>query len=145
MGKINLEFRKEIIKAIPEILKCYQCGTCVSSCPTEKYGGSYSPRRKILSASYGEKKILATELWNCVTCNTCNERCPQEVNPYGVLVKLKNLAYRFGLIDESYAKTRNNVLETGRAIPVTAGTSRRRKDLGLKELRPIKLRRLIKK
>ena len=95
MNNINFRLRNELIKEIPELLKCFQCGTCVSSCLAERYGKAYSPRKKILAALYGEKQILDKELWRCLTCNNCNERCPQEVNPYDVLVKLKKLNAEF--------------------------------------------------
>ena len=138
MTDINFEIREEIVKEIPEILKCYQCGTCVSSCLAERYGKAYSPRRKILMANYGSKDILAKELWRCVTCNNCNERCPQEVNPYDVLIKLKNYAIKKGLIDEQeYKEIEERVMETGRAMPVTDRTKRIREELGLEELKQL--------
>ncbi|MBU0756520.1 MAG: 4Fe-4S dicluster domain-containing protein [Nanoarchaeota archaeon] len=138
MTEINLELRKELVKEIPELLKCFQCGTCVSSCLAEKYSGSYSPRRKILMACYGQKDIIAKELWRCVTCNSCNERCPQEVNPYDVLIKLKNYALKHGLVeDEALQATEKLVRKTGRAMPVNERTQRMRQELGLEELKPI--------
>jgi heterodisulfide reductase subunit C len=134
MNKINLELRKELIKEIPEILNCFQCGTCVASCPAEKYGEAFSPRRKILAALYGDKKILTEELWKCVTCNSCNERCPQEVNPYEVLIKLKNYAIKHDLVDESLKEQEKLVKQTGFALPITERVNNQREKYGLKKI-----------
>ena len=141
---IDFETRNKLIKEIPELLRCFQCGTCVSSCPAEKYGKSYSPRRKILAALYGNKEILSKELWRCLTCNSCNERCPQDVNPYDVLVKLKNFSYKNKLVDESLSNASKNVIETGKSIPYTERSQQQRKSLSLEEIRIIEeLKKLI--
>ncbi|MBN2422082.1 4Fe-4S dicluster domain-containing protein [Candidatus Woesearchaeota archaeon] len=137
MTQINFELRNELVKEIPELLKCFQCGTCVSSCLAERYGKAYSPRRKILMALYGQKDMLAKELWRCLTCNNCNERCPQEVNPYDVLVKLKNFAVKKGLVDETILQPEKTVTETGRSLPLNERVNNQRKELGLNELKEI--------
>ncbi|MHA1728476.1 MAG: 4Fe-4S dicluster domain-containing protein [Promethearchaeota archaeon] len=145
MALINFKFRRELTQEIPDLLKCYQCGTCVAGCTANKYGGAYSPRQKILAASYGQKDILSEELWKCVACNNCNELCPQEVNPYDVLLKLKNITYRMGLVDESYAGAEELLINTGRILAVSAGTQSRRKRYGLKELKPIEELKILLK
>ncbi len=135
MNDINFELREKLVKEIPELLNCFQCGTCVSSCLAERYGEAYSPRRKILAALYGREKILDDQLWRCVTCNSCNERCPQEVNPYDVLVKLKNYAIKHGLGDESHKETSDRIKKTGFSLPITERDQQKRKELGLPELK----------
>jgi len=143
---IDFETRKQFTSAIPDILKCFQCGTCVSSCTSNRYGDAYSPRLKILAALYGNKSILGEELWKCVTCNNCNQRCPQEVNPFEVLIKMKNMSYKMGLVDESYAVAEKTFASTGRLLPITDGAQTRRKSLGLEEIKPVKeLVTLLKK
>ncbi|MBD3202887.1 4Fe-4S dicluster domain-containing protein [Candidatus Woesearchaeota archaeon] len=139
MNDINFKLRKELTGKIPELLKCFQCGTCVSSCPAEKYGKAFSPRRKILAALYGDEKIINKELWKCVTCNSCNERCPQDVNPYKVLIKLKNYAIKNNLVEESLKDQEQLVKKTGFAIPITDRANRQREKLGLKKLNNIKI------
>jgi heterodisulfide reductase subunit C2 len=142
--EINFELRKELVREIPNILKCFQCGTCVSGCPAEKYGKAYSPRRKILAALYGDKGLLSQELWKCTTCNSCNERCPQGVNPFDVIVKLKNYALKNGLAPAELKKPLASVIETGVSMPVTDRTNRIRADLGLPEIKQKKLGELVK-
>jgi len=143
--KINFALRDLLIKEIPEMLKCYQCGTCVSGCPAEIYGKGYSPRRKILAALYGDKRLFNSELWKCATCNSCNERCPQEVNPYEVLIKLKNFVVRNKLMDEEVKSIRQKVFKTGYSILISERTNMKRKELGLNKIKPKKgLRKLLK-
>ncbi len=114
MSPINFEYRKQLIAEIPDLLKCFQCGTCTAACQANKYGGAYSPRQKILAAQYGNKSIINEELWRCVTCNSCNERCPQEVNPYEILIKLKNIAYRDGSSSRFQIRNHNKGRYCGR-------------------------------
>ncbi|MFH0875755.1 MAG: 4Fe-4S dicluster domain-containing protein [archaeon] len=132
---IDFELRNELIKEIPDILRCFQCGTCVSSCPSEKYGKNYTPRRKILSATYGDKALLSEELFRCLTCHSCNERCPQEVNPYDVLVKLKNFTIKKGFAKES--ESIEQIYSTGSSMQFSERAKEQRKALGLLELKKI--------
>ena len=141
--KLNLSARKELNQEIHELLRCYQCGTCVSSCVANNYGETYSPRQKILAALYGDYSILSKELWNCVTCNTCNQRCPRGVNPFKVLVMLKNIAVRKGIVDKSYSQPKENVLKTGCFLRLTSNSQNKREQLGLPEYKPINLQDLI--
>jgi len=138
MTEINQGLRKRIIDEIPDLLKCFQCGTCVSSCPAKIYSGHFSPREFILQCLHGmQEKVINDDLWRCVSCNSCNERCPQDVNPYEVIVKLKNIAVRESLISaEKHAllvAAFNQVIETGCAYPVSELTKKRREELDLSQ------------
>ncbi|MBN1502843.1 4Fe-4S dicluster domain-containing protein [Candidatus Woesearchaeota archaeon] len=144
MTRINFEFRKKVLEEIPELKKCFQCGTCVSSCYAEKYIGSYSPRKKILGALYGDKEVLSKELWKCATCNACDERCPQGVNPYEVLTKLKNIAVRENICPESFREKSDIIIETGYAFLIDEKVNNNRKALGLKEIKPKESLRFVK-
>jgi len=137
---MNFEARKRIIEEIPELKKCFQCGTCVSSCPAKIYSREFSPRGFILECLHGAQQgILNDNLWKCITCNNCNERCPQDVNPYEVIVKLKNIAIRDKLASEEKVNEAlqafENVKATGIAYPVTELADKKRKELGLKLLK----------
>jgi len=137
---IDFENRSKIIEEIPELKKCFQCGTCVSSCPAKIYSGHFSPREFILECLHGlQKKVLNDDLWRCITCNNCNERCPQDVNPYEVIVKLKNIALREGLTspekrDEAITAF-NHLIDTGCAYPIGDLTKKRREELGLEPVK----------
>jgi heterodisulfide reductase subunit C2 len=150
MADIDAEKRNRMVAEIPDLLKCYQCGTCVSSCPAKIYSGHFSPRELILRSLRGmQEGNLNDDLWRCITCNNCNERCPQDVNPYEVVVKLKNIALREGLVSkertESMTASFNRLIDTGLAYPNTELSAKRRKELGLSELKEIDLSKVAKK
>jgi len=136
----NFELRKEIVEKIPEIMKCFQCGTCVSSCPAKLYSDNFSPREFILeSLRGGQKTIINDHLWKCLTCNRCNERCPQDVNPYEVIIKLKNIAVQNGWMSPEKRSEVidgfNMLIDTGSAYPISELTEKKREELGLKKLK----------
>lgn len=134
MFRIDTEFRKKILKEIPEIKHCFQCGTCVSSCLAARYLGDFNPRIKILSALYGQKDMLNDILFKCSTCNNCNERCPQKVNPFEALVKMKNIAFQLGLLSAEKAGIFNAVANSGFAFEITSFTDRLREQLNLPKI-----------
>jgi heterodisulfide reductase subunit C len=135
MFSIDMEFRRQVLAEVPELTRCFQCGTCVASCLAARYLGDFNPRRKILSVLYGQKDELNDILFNCATCNSCNERCPQDVNPFEVLIKLKNLAVRLGLISAERLATFNQVVATGRGFVITGLTDTTRGRLGLPKVK----------
>jgi heterodisulfide reductase subunit C2 len=134
----------DLTAEIPDLKKCFQCGTCVSSCPAKIYSGHFSPREFILYCMRSmEKRILNDDLWRCITCHSCNERCPQDVNPYEVIVKLKNIALREKLVSQQKAdelmQGYNALLDTGLAYPLNDLTVKRRTELGLAPLKAKKI------
>ncbi len=144
METINNELRKKVIEEIPKLKRCFQCGTCTSSCPATLYSGHFSPREFILECLRGmQDKALGNDLWRCITCNSCNERCPQDVNPYEVIVKLKNIAVRENLITpekkDEVTGAFNHLIETGSAYPLSELTSKKREELGLGPLEQKKI------
>lgn len=125
---------------IPELKKCFQCGTCVSSCPATIFSGHFSPREFILKCLRDmENEIINDDLWRCLTCNNCNERCPQDVNPYEVVVKLKNIAIREGLVtDEKMQQVMDlyeRTMNTGCPYPITDLTKKKREEAGLEPIK----------
>ncbi|OIO63695.1 hypothetical protein AUJ69_00605 [Candidatus Woesearchaeota archaeon CG1_02_47_18] len=134
---INFKLRKQILEEIPEIKKCFQCGSCTSGCLAAKYLGAFSPREKIIRAATGDKQVLSSELWKCASCNNCNERCPQGVNPFEVLLKLKNIAIRMGLAPEELVSKAREVIEQGYIVELNKMVQENRTELGLPELEPV--------
>jgi len=137
---IDFKLRKKIIDEIPKLQRCFQCGTCVSSCPAKIYSGHFSPREFILECLHGlQEKVINDDLWRCLTCHNCNERCPQDVNPYKVIVLLKNIAIREGLVSEEKRNELiaafNHVIETGCAYPQSDLSKQMRSDKGLKPVK----------
>ncbi|MEM4267838.1 MAG: 4Fe-4S dicluster domain-containing protein [Candidatus Woesearchaeota archaeon] len=150
MQSFNYTLREKLIGEIPDLKKCFQCGTCASSCVATKYSKHFNPRQIIQAGVYGfQAKIMNDDLWRCTTCNRCNERCPQDVNPYEVIVKLKNIALRNGLVSEQKSnellRSFNQVIETGLSLSMTEFSQKQRVNLGLREVKPVSTENIIKK
>ena len=145
--KINHEFRREL-GLVPEgdgVAYCYQCGACVGDCPSARFSPDFNPRRIMLAALYGlEEEIVAatSPVWQCSNCFTCFDRCPQDVKPVEVIIALKNLMARRGVVPEGVDRLVDGLLHTGRSALVTSATHRRREELGLPPLPALDLDQL---
>ncbi len=78
---------------------CYECGICVSACPSARFY-DYSPRviaqtmaREDVERFY---EILVEDIWNCAQCFSC-VRCPRQNNPGGLVTLIREVAVRNGL------------------------------------------------
>lgn len=59
-----------------ELLKCIQCGMCVSLCPAARHS-DYNPREMVKQVLDGDEDIVSDdEIWNCFYCYTCHSVCP---------------------------------------------------------------------
>ena len=130
--KIDMKVRRELLVEVPEAKKCFQCSTCAASCVVLRYSGGLNPRVLIVRALCGDAEVVASaDLWKCATCAQCDERCPQGVNPFEVLMTLKNIAVRKGLAPESRVAAARAIAETGLAFPMSPSVDSRREKLGL--------------
>jgi len=78
---------------------CYECGICVSACPSARFY-DYSPRviaqamaREDVDRIY---EILLEDIWNCAQCFSC-VRCPRRNNPGGLVTLIREVAVRNGI------------------------------------------------
>ncbi len=78
---------------------CYECGICVSTCPSARFY-DYSPRviaqamaREDIERVYD---IISEDIWNCAQCFSCL-RCPRGNNPGGLVTLLREVAVKNGL------------------------------------------------
>lgn len=78
---------------------CYECGICVSACPSARFY-DYSPRviaqamaREDVDRVY---EILVEDIWNCAQCFSC-VRCPRHNNPGGLVTLIREVAVRNGI------------------------------------------------
>jgi len=72
-----------------EVLKCYQCGTCVGNCPAIL---SDLHIRKLMKYSiYGLETLLLDDqgVWGCTTCHLCSDRCPEDASPYELVMAIR--------------------------------------------------------
>ncbi len=91
------------VKADPRypgyIYGCYECGICVSACPSARFY-DYSPRvitqtmaREDVERFY---EILVEDIWNCAQCFSC-VRCPRQNNPGGLVTIIREMSVREGI------------------------------------------------
>lgn len=133
--KIDMKARRDLLAEIPEAKRCFQCSTCAASCVVLRYSGGLNPRVLIVRALCGDTEVVASaELWKCATCAQCDQRCPQGVNPFEVLMTLKNIAARRGLAPESRVAAARMIAETGLAFPMSPSVDQRRARLGLESV-----------
>ena len=86
------------------IAKCFICGTCTASCPVRAVDETFDPRRLIRMILVGMKREIfeSDAMWLCAGCQTCTDRCPQGVAVGDIMVIVRNLAVREGIIHPSY-------------------------------------------
>ncbi|MEW6615207.1 MAG: 4Fe-4S dicluster domain-containing protein [Thermodesulfobacteriota bacterium] len=138
MISINTDLRRKILEHNEDIKKCYQCSTCSASCPVLKYDPDFNPRVLIIKALFGSEDTLKSkEFWKCLSCDRCNERCPQGVNPFNVLLKLKNFLFSQNLAPKERIDARELIITTGFSYPVSSAVDRKRESIKLEALESI--------
>lgn len=84
---------EEILKlGAKDLLKCYQCGTCIADCPTGLFADEpLNPKKLIHMIKLGLKEKLLEDVtpWMCVTCGACEERCPRQAEPFEVVLAVR--------------------------------------------------------
>ena len=80
-------------KSGSNVLECYQCGKCVSTCPVSSFM-DYPPREIMQMVKLGlkEEVFTANSMWFCLTCAACSGRCPREINIPMVMESIRHLA-----------------------------------------------------
>ena len=141
-SKQNFEFREQLNQVIGgnHHNYCYQCGSCVAVCPAARYSDDFNPRDIMLKTLLGNKEELIgpdTVIWKCTNCYSCYERCPQDVRPVEVIIALKNICKQEGKNPELIDKFSEAVVKTGRSVLVTSAVNRKRKELGLDEIKNV--------
>jgi heterodisulfide reductase subunit C len=69
----------DILKAYPDIVKCFGCNTCTKACPQELEVMWY-----MSDALRGDISAAADKSFDCVMCGLCAARCPQGLAPYNI-------------------------------------------------------------
>lgn len=138
--QVATQFGGETVK------RCYQCGTCVSSCPVTRKNPLFNPRELIkLSLLGSEDEVLSGEsIWLCCSCYNCQERCPQKVEIADVIYALRNIALRKGHVPSIYSKFASALMNEGRIVGVSKFVESKRPTLGLPTLQKVGLENLRK-
>ncbi len=113
---------------------CFQCGTCVSSCPVTDFGQNTKKiLRKIIFGLRNE--VLNDKLiWLCTECYYCAERCPQGVKLPLIWITLRNMAAKQGIIPATIKFAVNTIKTTGRIVEVPEAIEVRREGLNLQRV-----------
>lgn len=148
-SRLNFDFRQKLNKIVggDHHNYCYQCGSCVAVCPGARYSADFNPRDILLKTLLGEEEELIgpdSVIWKCTNCYSCYERCPQDVRPVEVIIALKNYCNHQRLQPEVINKFSETIAKTGRSVMVTTAVNRRRKELGLEEIKEVPIDELQK-
>jgi len=92
-------------KSGANVLECYQCGKCVSTCPVSGYM-DFPPREimQMIKLGLKEECYRANSMWFCLTCSACSGRCPREIDVPAVMEAIRHLA-----IEENYRSDNKKV------------------------------------
>ncbi len=80
-------------KSGSDVLECYQCGKCVSTCPVSNFM-DFPPREimQMIKLELKEEAQMANSTWFCLTCSACSGRCPREINIPAVMEAVRHMA-----------------------------------------------------
>ena len=89
------------------VLECYQCGKCVSTCPVSGYM-DFPPREIMQLIKLGQRNevYMANSTWFCLTCSACSGRCPREIEIPAVMEAIRHMALEEQYVNSS-AKVRS--------------------------------------
>ena len=126
---------RELVKE--KVLFCYQCGSCVGSCPTARAIPEYNPRKMMEKLILGgwEEVLSGKLIWLCTLCHTCYEVCPQGVGISHIIIELRNLAAEKGMAPAEFLSSAKQMAATGWTAPLTGVVQRTRAELGLPEIK----------
>jgi heterodisulfide reductase subunit C len=135
-----MEFSERVTRHIggETLTSCYQCGTCVSSCPIAKITPEFNPREIIKLALLGlrEEVVSGDKIWLCTSCYNCNERCPQKVEIAEIIYAMRNMAFEASNKPAIYDEFVSAFKEKGRVVPISQFVEKKRADYGLPPLQP---------
>jgi heterodisulfide reductase subunit C len=124
-------FRDEIQKyGGKDVMTCLQCGNCTGVCPIS-LKIDYKTRNIIKCCQFGLKKYTLGTRWVCATCYRCYEHCPADLNPAEVMIALRHIAVREGIIPPFIKTAATNLVKYGQSVPPDVEIDKIRKELGL--------------
>ena len=90
------------VKSGANVLECYQCGKCVSTCPVSQYM-DFPPREimQMIKLGLRNESYMANSPWFCLTCSACSGRCPREIDIPAVMEAVRHLAIEENYINDS--------------------------------------------
>ena len=102
---------------------CYECGMCVSACPSARFY-DFSPRRIAQAAGREDVELLyqqmQEDIWECSQCFSCLI-CPRGNNPGGIITIMREVAINNGIASarealEGYSRIIYKIMSTGTQV-----------------------------
>lgn len=95
---INRRFRQQVAALVPEVGRCFTCGSCTAVCPETLLDPNHDPRRFIRLVNLGLREAAFADGFKdlCATHYRCLSRCPQGVNINKIMNALRELAQEDG-------------------------------------------------
>ena len=133
-AQLDPEFAEEIRKfGGKDVMTCLQCGNCTGVCPIS-LKIDYKTRNIIKCCQFGLKKYTLGTRWVCATCYRCYEHCPADLNPAEVMIALRHIAIREGIIPPFIKTAASNLVKYGQSIKPDPEIDKVRKELSLDKI-----------
>ena len=116
-----------------DVMTCLQCGNCTGVCPIS-LKIDYKTRNIIKCCQFGLKKYTLGTRWVCATCYRCYEHCPADLNPAEVMIALRHIAVREGIIPPFVKTAATNLVRYGQSVKPDPEIEKIRKELGLSKI-----------
>lgn len=128
---LDPHFAKEIRKyGGKDVMTCLQCGNCTGVCPIS-LKIDYKTRNIIKCCQFGLKKYTLGTQWVCATCYRCYEHCPADLNPAEVMIALRHIAIREGIIPPFVKTAASNLVKFAQSVKPDPEIDKIRVELGL--------------
>ena len=133
-SQLEPDFAKEIVKyGGKDVMTCLQCGNCTGVCPIS-LKIDYKTRSIIKFCQFGLKKFTLGTRWVCATCYRCYEHCPADINPAEVMIALRHIAIREGVIPPFIKVAATNLVKYGQSVKPDPEIEKIRKELELEDV-----------
>jgi heterodisulfide reductase subunit C len=133
-SQLEPDFAKEIVKyGGKDVMTCLQCGNCTGVCPIS-LKIDYKTRIIIKYCQFGLKTLTLGTQWVCATCYRCYEHCPADINPAEVMIALRHIAIREGVIPPFIKVAATNLVKYGQSVKPDLEVEKIRKELELEDV-----------
>ena len=133
-SQLEPDFAKEIVKhGGKDVMTCLQCGNCTGVCPIS-LKIDYKTRSIIKFCQFGLKKFTLETRWVCATCYRCYEHCPADINPAEVMIALRHIAIKEGVIPPFIKVAATNLVKYGQSVKPDPEIERVRTELELEDM-----------
>ena len=108
----NFEEKLQQYAGAENVHRCWQCGSCTTSCTMYAQNTDFNPRYWIYLSRLGLTEEITKDkdiIWQCVSCNKCTNICPKDVRPEGVMKALSHWMEHEGITDEAPSTTFDHV------------------------------------